>query len=239
MPASIDSASGRIDSKSTRQKRPGFSRPLWSEKKRSSKRVRASSASGASPSGSSRWYNPRVDETSGACALGNGSGLLANLIVSLAFDEVRQVVAARFHDAAVYHHVHDIGCDLLQDARIVRNDEEAGVAPLAAGAQRRDRVADVLERVDVEPGVGLVEDRILGRQHGELQHLEPLFLAARKTVVQIAAHERGVDPELLHLLEEQRAELRGRKIARPFGLARRVEEVGYLHPRDRGGILKG
>ena len=48
-----------------------------------------------------------------------------------------------------------------------------------------------------------------------------------------------VHAELLHLLDKQRAEFRGRAGRRPFGLPSGVKKVRDLDAWDRGGILEG
>ena len=85
----------------------------------------------------------------------------------------------------------------------MRDDEESGPAAGFALAQRVDRVADGAQRVDVEAGIGLVEDRVLRRDHGELQHLEALLLATGEAVVDVPAHESDVHVEHVELLEDQ------------------------------------
>ena len=56
---------------------------------------------------------------------------------------------------------------------------------------RRRLIASLtyLDGVDVELGVGLVEDGDLGPEHGHLEDLDPLFLAAREALVDVAREE--------------------------------------------------
>ena len=98
--------------------------------------------------------------------------------------------------------------------------------------------ADRLQRVDVEPGVGLVEDGVLRRDDRHLQHLEPLFLAAREAVVDVAAQERRVHVERVELLEHELAEFRRIEIVGAHRLARGAHEVRDRDARDRGRILE-
>ena len=49
---------------------------------------------------------------------------------------------------------------------------------MSGPAKRVDAVGDGAQRVDVEAGVGLVEDRDLRPQHRELEDLHALLLAA-------------------------------------------------------------
>jgi hypothetical protein len=50
--------------------------------------------------------------------------------------------------------VHDVGHDVVEQALVVGDDEEGAVGR----AQRVDAVGDDPQRVDVEAGIGLVED---------------------------------------------------------------------------------
>ena len=96
-----------------------------------------------------------------------------------------------------------------------------------------------LQRVDVESGIGLVENRVLGCQDRQLQHLEPLFFTARETVVEITSHETTDPCRAVHLLEISARNFAGGQIARPLGLTRGVQKVRHLHARNRGRILEG
>jgi hypothetical protein len=68
----------------------------------------------------------------------------------------------------------------------------------ARGAHLVDALADDPQRVDVEAGVGLVEDRDLGTKQLQLQDLVPLLLPAREALVDVAVGEGLVDAELGH-----------------------------------------
>ena len=60
-----------------------------------------------------------------------------------------------------------------------------------------DALGDNLERVDVEAGVGLVEDGELGLEELQLEDLDALLLAAGEAFVDVALGEVGVDAQLL------------------------------------------
>ena len=70
-----------------------------------------------------------------------------------------------------------------------------------------DALGDDAQRVDVEAGVGLVEDRELGLEDGHLEHLQALLLAAREALVDVARGEAVVELEQRHLLAQQLAEV--------------------------------
>ena len=105
---------------------------------------------------------------------------------------------------------------------------------------------DDLERVDVETGVGLVEHGDLRLQHRHLQDLDALLLAAREPVVQVARRELAAHLQVVHLREEQLAELGHRHrvvdAAVPrlaHGVDRLPQEVRDGDARDRVRVLEG
>ena len=65
-----------------------------------------------------------------------------------------RVRAAGLHDAALGHDVHDVGLDVVEQALVVGDDQEAAVRR----PQRVDAVGDDAQGVDVEAGIGLVEE---------------------------------------------------------------------------------
>jgi hypothetical protein len=96
-------------------------------------------------------------------------------------------------------------------------------------------VADHPQRVDVEAGVGLVEDRELRLEQRELQHLVALLLAAGEALVDAAVGEVGVDVEVAHRaldLLDPRAQLR--RLAADGG-GGRAQEVGMETPGTSTG----
>ena len=85
------------------------------------------------------------------------------------------------------------GLDVAQDAGVVRDQQHAAVLGFGVAV---DALADHPQRVDVQAGVGLVEDRDLGLEQRELQDLVALLLAAGEALVDTAFGERRVDVEL-------------------------------------------
>src|SRR5262245_123844 len=139
-------------------------------------------------------YSPRAVAwaSSGVSSvLANGNRLLvdAERGVAVALELVRQLGAARAGDPAVDEHVDDVGLDVVEQPRVVRDHEDAHLRP----GQRVHALRDDAQGVDVEPGVGLVHDRELRLQDGHLQDLDPLLLAAREAVVQVPRRHRAVD----------------------------------------------
>ena len=94
-------------------------------------------------------------------------------LVALRLELVRELWPALGDDPAAHEDVDVVRLDVAQDALIVRDQERAHVgADEGVHAGRDDP-----ERVDVETGVGLVEDGDLRLEHRELEHLDPLALA--------------------------------------------------------------
>ena len=56
-------------------------------------------------------------------------------------------------------------------------------------AQSVDAVRYDFQRIDIEPGVGLIENRQFRIEHRHLEDLVPLFLTAGETFVHSAIHE--------------------------------------------------
>ena len=171
------------------------------------------------------------------CRLGGHAILHPRIAVGFQFQ--REFRAAGFDDAAVGEHVHHVGLDVVEQALVVGDDEEAALGV----AQRVDAVGDRLQRVDVESAVGFVEDREPWFQHRELEDLVALFLAAGKPFVH-AAVEQGVGQvQHLDLLAHQLEELHRIQFRLAARLALRVEraaqEVGVVHAGDFDRILEG
>ena len=108
---------------------------------------------------------------------------------------------------------------------------------LAGGAHPVDALADDAQRVDVEAGVGLVEDREARLEQLELQHLVTLLLTAGEAFVDVAVGERRVHLERRHgladLLDPQP------QLGRLTADRRRrgAQEVADRHAGDLGGVL--
>ena len=115
----------------------------------------------------------------------------------------------------------------------MRDDQDAHLGVL----EPVDPVGHDLDRVDVEPGVGLVKDRQLRPQHRHLEDLGALLLAAREPLVQVAGRERVVHLQLGHRRPDAAAELDRRDVAEDV-LDRQAQEVDHLHARDRGRVLE-
>ena len=147
----------------------------------------------------------------------------------------RELGPAARHDATGHEHVHAVGAQLLEQARVVRDREHAEVV---FGGHRLDAAGDVAQGVDVEAAVDLVEHRELRLEHRELQGLGALLLATGELDVDAAFEELLRDAESLGFGDDARVE-----IARLALLAadRGLEEVAEPHTGHlaRGTATRG
>jgi len=135
--------------------------------------------------------------------------------------------------------VHEVGDDVVEQPLVVSDHQEGAVGT----AQRIDSVGDDLEGVDVEAGVGLVEDREGRLEDRHLEDLVALLLAAGEAIVDRPFEQRFVEPDELHPLAHQREEVHGVELRLAAVGADRVEggaqEVGIAHPGDFDRVLEG
>ena len=129
--------------------------------------------------------------------------------VALLLELECQLAATALDDAALGEDVDDVRLDVVQQPLVVGDQQHAEVRV----EHRVDALGDDPQRVDVETRVGLVEDRHLGLDDRHLEHLEPLLLAAREALVDVACREALVHPEERHLLAHLRAEVAHRDAA--------------------------
>src|SRR3954470_20243389 len=158
---------------------------------------------------------------SGGC--GRRRGRAGEAVVALVLQLLGELLAALLDDAAVDEDVHEVGLDVAQDAGVVRDEQNPD---LAARADPVDALGDDAQGVDVETGVGLVEDRHLGLEQLELYDLVALLLAAGEALVDVALGERRVHLQLVHgpaQLAGPGAQLGRLAVDRGLG---RAEEVG-------------
>src|SRR5665811_1917776 len=150
-------------------------------------------------------------------------------VVTLVLQAVRELRPALLDDPAVDEHVDEVWLDVAQDPRVVGNQQDANVT---ARRSPVDALGDNLERIDVEPGVGFVEDGHLRVQQLHLEDLVALLLAAGKTLVDVAVSKIGVHPQLshgsLHLLDPV-AQLGSLAFDRGLGGAQEVGDCDAGH----------
>jgi hypothetical protein len=118
--------------------------------------------------------------------------------------------------------VHTIGAQLAEQAGVVRDGEHAQVALLG---HRLDPPGDIAQGVDVEAGVDLVEDGELGLEHGELERLRPLLLAAGELDVHAPLQELLADGEALRFRVESFSQAVGLAAPTADGGAEEVDDA--------------
>ena len=110
---------------------------------------------------------------------------------------------------------------------------------------RLDPFGHDAQGVDVEAGVGLVEDGQLRLEHRHLEDLVALLLPAGEALVQVALAEGGVHAQPLHPLEHRHPHLEHRPVvadAGRQGLAQELEtgtpgiSSGYWKARNMPGL---
>ena len=117
---------------------------------------------------------------------------LREALVTVLLEFVGQLRPAGLDDAAADEDVHELRLDVAQDAGVVRDQQDAAVLALRVAV---DALGDDAQRVDVQAGVGLVEDGDLRLEQAQLQDLVALLLAAGEALVDAALGERRVDVE--------------------------------------------
>ena len=140
----------------------------------------------------------------------------------------------------------DVGRELVEDPAVVGDDDDAELG--AGPPDLFDAAGDDPQPVDVEAGVGLVEDRELGLEERHLQDLVALLLAAGEAVVEVALGEAEVHAEALEPLAQLHADLEHRDVACRVGRAtawRRNCETGtpgissgYWKARNMPGLAR-
>ena len=117
-------------------------------------------------------------------------------------------------------------------------DQQHAVA--LAGAEPVDPLGHHLQRVDVQAGVGLVQDRDLRVEQLELQDLVPLLLPAGEALVQVPL--RRTPGRWTASSIASRSSLRNvaqlRRLAADRG-DRGAQEVGHRHPGHLDRVLHG
>src|SRR5262245_21667926 len=151
---------------------------VWKRRKASSRSASTDAAPGSAPLTAAKLVASAV---SAAVLIGRISAFIAIssylfLVLRIAgrFEIERQLFVAGLHDAPAREHVHHIRHDVIEQPLIVSNHHER---PLGR-TQPVDAVGNGLERVDVEPGIGLVEHAQPRLQQRHLQDLVALLLAA-------------------------------------------------------------
>ena len=240
--APVDVGVGRARSSARwRRARPGASATCWPSRgrraaARAPRRSRIgksflmrSTSSSVGGRGSGCGHGVVASDCDSWCRLGCG----APALVALALEPLGQLGAAAVDDAAVDEDVDPVGLQVVEQALVVGDDQDAQLGTVLA--HLIDTVGHDLERVDVEAGVGLVEDGDLGLEDGHLQDLVALLLAAREALVEVAVGERRVHVEPLHPVHDRQPQLEHRQVDALAGRQRLAQEVDDRDARDRPG----
>ena len=109
-------------------------------------------------------------------------------------------------------------------------------------AQRIDAGRHGAQGVDIEAGIGLIENGEARLQHGHLENLVALFLAAGETGVDGAVQQHLVHIEELHTVLDQGEEVHGIQLLEAAvladGIQRGFQEVHVADAGDLDGILE-
>jgi len=132
--------------------------------------------------------------------------------------------------------MHEVGLHIIEQPLIMRDQQHRLVGLAHDGV---DSVADRLQRIDVEPAVGLVEDRELGPDDPHLHHLVALLLAAREADVDRAFQHLVIEPETGSFRASNFDELGARQRRLAALLALRVERLAQELQIGDAGDLDG
>src|SRR5579871_650355 len=148
--------------------------------------------------------------------------------VTLRLELVRNLLISRAHDAPARQHVHDVRHDVVEQALIVRDHHKGAVRR----PQPIDALGDDLERIDVEPGIGLIQHAQARLEQRHLHDLVALLLAAGEAHIDRPAHHVLGDAELARHLAHALQERRRQQLRLTAIFALRVERS--LQERERG-----
>src|SRR3954470_51577 len=179
------------------------------------KSLRTSSRSGSSPC-SSTMSGP------GRCS--------GEALVALGLEALGELRPALLGDPPVDEDVDEVGLDVAQDPRVVGDQQDTLVAVLGEPVHA---LRDDAQGVDVQPGVGLVEDRRGRVEQLQLHDLVALLLSAGEALVDVSLSERGVHLHAFHGgvdVLDPGAELGGLAGDRRLGAAEEVRhrDAGHL-----------
>src|SRR5207249_8753065 len=98
------------------------------------------------------------------------TALFASPIVTTLLQFERQLFPAAANDAPGHHNMDMVGHDIVQKPLIMSDQKNSDIR----SSERVNAMRDDLERIDVEPAVGFIENRVSRLDHGELENLAAL-----------------------------------------------------------------
>ncbi len=116
-------------------------------------------------------------------------------VVALGVQPLRQLLTALLGHPTGDEHMHVVRLDVAQNPGVVSDQQHAAIA---LRREAVDSVGDHPQRVDVEPGVRLVEDRETRVQQLELDDFVPLLLPAGEALVEAPVGEVGIHLDPFH-----------------------------------------
>src|ERR1019366_3194 len=155
------------------------------------------------------------------------------------FEFERQALVTRADNPTSGHDMDLVGDDVVEEPLMMGDDDHGPVG----SPQRVHPAGDDPEGIDVEAGVGLVQDGELRLENRHLQDLVALLLTTRESLVDRPVHEAPVHLDELHPLLGQGKEFHYIELSEPASPAHRVErraqEVQVAHPGDLHRVLEG
>jgi hypothetical protein len=142
------------------------------------------------------------------------------------------------HDLTVHQDVHLVGLDLFKEFHVVSDHDHAHARVFASHGAHAP--SDHAKGVDVQSGVGLVEERDDRFQQRHLEDFVTLALASGKAVIQVTLGEGRVHAESVHPLREVQSYFEDAELVEALSSGDGLAQE--LHHRDAGnglGILKG
>src|SRR5689334_17681939 len=119
-------------------------------------------------------------------------------------------------------------------------DEKLGVIGTLQGVYA---MGDDFQGVNVETGIGFIEDGELRFQHRHLKNLVALFFATGKAFVDGALEQGVVEVEQFHFFSHKHEEVRRIEFGLPpvflEFIVGGLEKIGAVHARNFDRILKG
>ena len=158
-------------------------------------------------------------------------GVFADPVVPLVLELLGELRAAALDDFPVEHDVDVVGLDVVEDALVVGDLEDAGALLVAEGV---DPLRDVLQAALLEPSIAVLDEIDSGLDIDRLQDVSKGINALRDEqgtgILQITHYQRILDyvePDHVHVMLDG-------KVAKSGGaeLAEELEDKGYDWVRD-------
>ena len=104
-----------------------------------------------------------------------------NPLITLRLEFERKFGTAAFNDAAIVQYMYIIGLDVIQHTLIVGDYQRAHIG----SGQRIHTICNDTQRVNIQAGVGFIENRNPRLQNSHLQYFSALLFAAAETFIEV------------------------------------------------------